>query len=167
MSPVVCVRRLAVGAIVVAALAIGLGSGAVRAGERLRGPVPAEVVRIIDGDTIAVRAKIWLGQTLDIAVRLRGIDTPERDGWADCAAERFAAADATARVTMLLINQEVDLFDIGYDTFGRRVVARVVTRPAGIDLGQKLLDIGVARPYVRGQPNTWCRRRVAADQQPR
>ena len=32
----------------------------------LAGPVPAEVVRVVDGDTLLVRAEIWLGQTVEV-----------------------------------------------------------------------------------------------------
>ena len=30
--------------------------------EIVPGPIPARIVRVIDGDTIVVRARIWLGQ---------------------------------------------------------------------------------------------------------
>jgi hypothetical protein len=38
-----------------------LTAGTVSAGETVPGPVPAEVLRVIDGDTIEVAAFIWLG----------------------------------------------------------------------------------------------------------
>ncbi|HCX68087.1 MAG TPA: nuclease, partial [Rhodobiaceae bacterium] len=31
------------------------------AAERMAGPVEAEVVRVVDGDTLVARARIWLG----------------------------------------------------------------------------------------------------------
>ncbi len=37
-------------------------AGLAQAGERLAGPVPAEVVAVIDGDTLEVSAHIWLGR---------------------------------------------------------------------------------------------------------
>jgi hypothetical protein len=43
----------------------------------LPGPIPAELVRVIDGDTIEVRARIWLDLDLTTRVRLAGIDAPE------------------------------------------------------------------------------------------
>ena len=42
--------------------------------------VNATVLRIIDGDTIHVRATIWPRQTWNGNIRLRGIDTPELRG---------------------------------------------------------------------------------------
>ena len=59
------------------------------AADRLAGPVQAEVLRVLDGDTGEVEARIWLGQTLRTLVRIRGADTPELHG--KCARERDLA----------------------------------------------------------------------------
>jgi endonuclease YncB( thermonuclease family) len=83
--------RAAVGAGVGAALLAAPAGGAARA-EMLAGPVPARLVAVIDGDTIRVRARIWLDQEVETAVRLFGIDAPELTG--ACAAERALALDA-------------------------------------------------------------------------
>ncbi|MEL7029946.1 MAG: nuclease, partial [Pseudomonadota bacterium] len=61
----------------------------------LDGPVPAQVERVIDGDTIAVRALIWLDHEISVRVRLAGIDAPE-GARADCPAEKARAEAATA-----------------------------------------------------------------------
>ena len=61
--------------------------------EMLPGPVPAAVIEVIDGDTVRVRARVWLGQDVETAVRIAGIDTPELRG-ADCDAERRLAEAA-------------------------------------------------------------------------
>ena len=45
--------------------------------ETLTGPVAAIVERVVDGDTLAVRARVWLGQDIHVLVRIRGIDAPE------------------------------------------------------------------------------------------
>ena len=44
--------------------------------EALAGPVRAVVERVVDGDTVDVRARIWLGQSLTVRVRIDGVDTP-------------------------------------------------------------------------------------------
>jgi endonuclease YncB( thermonuclease family) len=46
----------------------------------LAGPVMARVIRVYDGDTILVRARIWVDQEIEIRVRLAGVDTPEIKG---------------------------------------------------------------------------------------
>jgi micrococcal nuclease len=70
---------------------VALGS-AVHAGEELPGPIPAKIVSVYDGDTITVRAHIWLGQAVETKVRLDGIDTPEING--KCDAEKTLALQA-------------------------------------------------------------------------
>src|SRR3954454_8376143 len=56
------------------------------------GPISAELLRVIDGDTIEVRARIWLDLDLTTRVRLAGIDAPELNG--GCAEERRLAGMA-------------------------------------------------------------------------
>ena len=62
------------------------------AAEGLAGPVAAIVARVIDGDTIEVKAAIWLGQTLVVRVRIDGVDAPELE--ARCPEERKLALAA-------------------------------------------------------------------------
>ena len=50
-------------------------AGAAR-GDVLAGPVPAVVEDVIDGDSLKVRAHIWLGQDVAVHVRLAGVDAP-------------------------------------------------------------------------------------------
>src|SRR5215470_4926396 len=38
---------------------------------------PAEVLRVIDGDTFEARVRVWPGIDITTKVRLRNIDTPE------------------------------------------------------------------------------------------
>jgi endonuclease YncB( thermonuclease family) len=38
---------------------------------------PADVIRILDGDTFEARARVWPGLDITTKVRLRGIDAPE------------------------------------------------------------------------------------------
>jgi micrococcal nuclease len=41
-------------------------AGVVWAAEVLPGPIPAVVTEVVDGDTIGVRARIWLGQQIQM-----------------------------------------------------------------------------------------------------
>jgi hypothetical protein len=50
---------------------------------------PAEVLRVIDGDTFEARVHVWPGLDITTKIRLRGIDAPELR--AKCAAERTMA----------------------------------------------------------------------------
>ena len=118
------------------------------AADRLPGPVGAAVVRVIDGDTLVVRAHIWLGQNVETSVRVAGLDTPELRG--KCASERRKT------LTMALIaDGDVTLRDIQFGKFAGRVVARVTTA-AGADLTRALIAAGLGRPYDGGARGDWC-----------
>jgi micrococcal nuclease len=136
-----------------AAAALAAAGGGSRAGETLAGPVRARVLDVIDGDTIAVAARIWLGQEVAVMVRLAGIDAPELKG--RCAAERQAAEAARALVAAALAGGEAVLSDVHYDKYGGRVLARVAA-PDGTDIARTLLEHGLARPYGGGRRQPWC-----------
>ena len=64
-----------------AGVGVAAGAGhALVASEVLPGPIAADVIKVIDGDTLPVRARIWLGQEVEINVRLADVDTPELCG---------------------------------------------------------------------------------------
>jgi len=124
------------------------------AAELLAGPVPATVVEVIDGDTITVRARIWLGQAIETRVRLAGIDTPELRG--DCERERILAEQARAALAARIAGRQVTLTEIRRGTYAGRVVARVSGTDTP-DIGQTLLAAGLARTYGgRGPRPDWC-----------
>lgn len=144
------------------------------AGEVMQGPVVARLIRVIDGDSIEVEAKVWIGQRLRIQVRLEGIDAPELRG--SCAAEQALAREAQAEVLRLLEGRdgeepELLLYDIRNGKYAGRVLAqvRLAEEPDGEresvpdggkgldgDLGQHLLSRGLARPYAGGRKIAWC-----------
>lgn len=128
------------------------------AGDVLTGPVPAVVEEVIDGDTLRVRARIWLGQDLAVYVRFAGVDAPETHG--ACARERELAQQAQDFVASRLTAgrdrlPSVRLHEVRYGKYARRVVARVETE-AGVDLSAALLSAGLAQPYDGGPRPIWC-----------
>ncbi|MEM6627790.1 MAG: hypothetical protein AAF719_13930, partial [Pseudomonadota bacterium] len=86
------------------------------AGGELAGPVKASVVRIVDGDTLAVRAQIWVDQEIDVKLRLADADAPELYR-PRCEAEKAPARAARDRLRVLA-GEEVQLADIRH---GRRI----------------------------------------------
>lgn len=119
----------------------------------LRGPVAAEVVRVVDGDTLAVRARIWLDQQVEILVRLDGIDAPELRG--ACADERRRAGAARAGLERLVQDGDVSLLAVRHDKYGGRVRATVLDAD-GRDLAQALIAADLVRPYAGGARQSWC-----------
>ena len=128
------------------------GLAAIVAKYELEGPVPAEVLRVIDGDTLTVRAKIWIGQELTTNVRLSGVNAPELSG--TCDAERALAETARRFLAERVEGRAVTLRKIALDKFGGRVVA-VVEDGAG-DLAAALLAARLAVPYDGGRRQPWC-----------
>jgi endonuclease YncB( thermonuclease family) len=121
--------------------------------DTLPGPIPAELVRVIDGDTLVVRAHIWLGQTVETHVRLAGIDTPELRG--DCPAERDLARRAADRLIALAGTGPLALGEVRLGSFAGRVVARVETGQG--DAGARLIAEELAAAYDgRGARPDWC-----------
>lgn len=148
-------RHLGVLAVVAAPLvilAVG-GQAAELARENLVGPVMVEVIRVIDGDTIVVRAHPWLGVFVETHVRLAGIDAPELHG--HCDGETALAERARDRLISLLAGGEARLSDIRNDKYGGRVRARVEDA-AGLDVGAALVAAGLARPYHGERRAPWC-----------
>lgn len=121
--------------------------------DRLPGPIPAEVIKMIDGDTIKVRATIWVDQTVVVSVRLRGIDAPELFR-PKCQAEKTLARTAKASVAASSpVGSMVTLSNVTRDKYGGRVVASVTTSD-GETLAARLLAQGQA--IVMGTEKPWC-----------
>ena len=116
------------------------------------GPVAAVVERVVDGDTVRVEAAIWVDQTVAVSVRLDGVDAPELYR-PQCPAEKEKARAAKALVEDLLADGEAMLLDVVHDKYGGRVVARIETS-AGVDVGEALIEAGLAIPY--GEVDPWC-----------
>ncbi len=145
--------------------AVALGAWARAAGEApvaprapigrevLAGPVRAEVLKVLDGDTLVVRARIWVGQDLEIKVRITGIDAPEMRG--RCEGEKQLARRARDFVRAAVASGRLRLYQIQYEKYAGRVLARVETE-AGRDIGRDLLAAGLARPYDGGKRAGWC-----------
>lgn len=129
----------------------------VMAGEVLPGPIPAHVERVIDGDTIEVKARIWIGQEVRVQVRLDGVDTPELRG--KCEDEKARARVARDHLAPI-IGSDVELTGIYEGKFAGRVVARVGHAEMG-DLATSLLMADLARPYDGGKRQPWCEAQTA------
>jgi len=116
------------------------------------GPVTADVVRVIDGDTFEAAARIWLGQAIDIHVRIAGIDAPELH--ARCAQERAQAEAARDFLAHRIEGGQVRLSAVRYDKFGGRVDA--IVQDGQGDIGAAMVRARLARPYHGERRKPWC-----------
>jgi endonuclease YncB( thermonuclease family) len=92
----------------------------------VRSAHPAQVLRVIDGDTFEARVRVWPGLDITTKVRLRGIDAPELG--ARCAQEAEKAEAARTALAAILAEGAVGLAYVVPDKYGGRVVADASTR---------------------------------------
>jgi endonuclease YncB( thermonuclease family) len=116
----------------------------------------ATIVRASDGDTIVIAAP-YLPAPIkpEIAVRIYGVDTPEKSFRAKCESERVRG-EQSSEFTKLLINStkkhQVVLY--GWDKFGGRVLGDLILD--GMSLRNLLIKNGFAREYFGEAKTSWC-----------
>jgi endonuclease YncB( thermonuclease family) len=114
---------------------------------------PAEVLRVIDGDTFEARVHLWPGLDITTKVRLRGVDAPELK--AHCPAERAMAEAARDALRDMLAEGAVGVSAVTPDKYGGRVVADAATRSVA-SVSAELHAKGLARSYGGGRRRSWC-----------
>ena len=116
----------------------------------------AQIVRVNDGDTVVIAAT-YLPKPLkpELAVRIYGVDTPEKGFRAKCPQEdqRGQAASAfTKNAVAASKKQQVVLYD--WDKFGGRVLGDILLD--GKSLRAELIRNGFAREYFGEAKQSWC-----------
>lgn len=117
--------------------------------DEISGPVSAEILRVVDGDTLLVEAQPWPQQTMEVYVRIRGIDAPELKS--KCEALRAAGQDARQALEALAAqSSRVQLTRISGDKYFGRIVADVILLD-GHSVADGLLLAGLVRTYDGGR----------------
>jgi endonuclease YncB( thermonuclease family) len=116
----------------------------------------AQIIRVSDGDTIVIAAP-FLPQPLkpELAVRIYGVDTPEKGHRAQCPQEAQRAELASAWTTQLIRSaskHQVILYK--WDKFGGRVIGDIVVNGQSVRHG--LIANGFAREYYGDAKQSWC-----------
>ena len=118
-----------------------------------------KVVRVYDGDTITIAAKIVIDGK-EIAklhrfnVRLRGIDSPELR--TTNSRERALAVQSRDKLASFIMSEMVTLENVAYDKYGR--ILAVVKTKDGIDISEWMLENNLAVKYNGGtkyRPKEW------------
>lgn len=129
-----------------------LGAPLAPAADAYAGPYRAEPVRVVDGDTLVMRVRLWPGIEYAGPVRLAGVDAPELR--ARLACERRAARQARDYVAARIAQaRALTLRDVTLDKYGR-ALARVYVD--GDDLAARLIAAGHGRAYAGGKRGAWC-----------
>jgi len=116
----------------------------------------AQIVRVNDGDTVVISAP-FLPQPLkpELAVRIFGVDTPEKGHRAQCPSEDQrgqAATQFTKNAVNAATKRQVVLY--GWDKFGGRVLGDIILN--GQSLRSMLIANGFAREYFGDAKQSWC-----------
>lgn len=116
----------------------------------------ANILRVSDGDTVVIEAP-FLPAPLkkELAVRVFGVDTPEKGFRAKCPQEDQRGQAASAFTKQAVANaqkRQVVLYD--WDKFGGRVLGDIILN--GQSLRTMLIQNGFAREYYGDAKQSWC-----------
>ena len=116
----------------------------------------AQIIRVNDGDTVVISAP-FLPAPLkpQLAVRIFGVDTPEKGFRAKCESENqrgLAATEFTKKAVQASTQRQVVLYD--WDKFGGRVLGDIILN--GQSLRAMLIQNGFAREYYGEAKQSWC-----------
>lgn len=116
----------------------------------------AQILRVNDGDTVIIAAP-YLPAPLkpELAVRIYGVDTPEKGHRAQCAAEDAQgqlATKFTKQAVAQSMHRQVTLY--AWDKFGGRVLGDILLN--GRSLRAMLIEQGLAREYYGEAKQSWC-----------
>lgn len=116
----------------------------------------AQIVRVNDGDTVVIAAP-FLPAPLkpELAVRVFGVDTPEKGHRAQCPGEDArgqAASEFTKNAVKSTKRHQVILYS--WDKFGGRVLGDMILD--GVSLRSELIRNGFAREYYGEAKQSWC-----------
>jgi endonuclease YncB( thermonuclease family) len=116
----------------------------------------AQIIKVSDGDTVVIAAP-FLPQPLkpQLAVRIFGVDTPEKNHLAKCESEKqrgLAATEFTKKAVAASAQRQVVLY--GWDKFGGRVLGDIILN--GQSLRGMLIANGFAREYYGDAKQSWC-----------
>jgi endonuclease YncB( thermonuclease family) len=116
----------------------------------------AQIIRVSDGDTIVISAP-FLPAPLkpELAVRIYGVDTPEKGFRGQCDSEKQrgeAASVFTKNAIKATKKHQVILYS--WDKFGGRVLGDMILD--GVSLRSELIRNGFAREYYGDAKQSWC-----------
>jgi endonuclease YncB( thermonuclease family) len=116
----------------------------------------AQILRVSDGDTIVIAAP-FLPQPLkpELAVRIYGVDTPEKGFRGQCDSEKQRGEAASVFTKNLVkASQQRQVVLYGWDKFGGRVLGDIILN--GQSLRAQLIANGFAREYYGDAKQSWC-----------
>ena len=115
-----------------------------------------QIIRVSDGDTIVIAAP-YLPAPLkpQLAVRIYGVDTPEKGHRAQCPAEAAMGNKASTWTKNLVKSgKRFQVVLYKWDKFGGRVLGDILVD--GRSVREGLIAAGLAREYYGDKKESWC-----------
>jgi endonuclease YncB( thermonuclease family) len=116
----------------------------------------AKILKVSDGDTIVIAAP-YLPAPIkpQLAVRIYGVDTPEKGWRGQCDKEKQMGEQASEFTKgMVKSGKQFHVILYGWDKFGGRVLGDILVD--GVSVGESLIDNGLAREYYGEAKQSWC-----------
>jgi endonuclease YncB( thermonuclease family) len=116
----------------------------------------AEIIKVSDGDTIVIAAP-YLPAPIkpQLAVRIYGVDTPEK-GWRGKCDKEKEMGERASQFTkdMVKAGTQFHVILYGWDKFGGRVLGDILVD--GVSVRHSLISNGLAREYYGEAKESWC-----------
>jgi endonuclease YncB( thermonuclease family) len=119
----------------------------------IKGPVYAKLLRVIDGDTVLVKAYIWPSQTIETKVRIAGINAPELH--AKCEEEKQKAVEAKKYLEKNL-SKNLYLHNLKWGKYAGRVIATVTDDNDHNIFDEMIEKKMVVRYSGKSKRKSWC-----------
>jgi endonuclease YncB( thermonuclease family) len=117
-------------------------------------PISVVVNRVVDGDTFEFIVPEHPKALSKIKVRLLGSDAPEISK-PKCIKEKVLGLEAKQFLKNLIEKQEVLLYQVKFDKYGGRILAKVMKKD--LDISSELINNKLAVKYLGyGVKNNWC-----------
>ena len=116
-----------------------------------------QIVRVTDGDTVVIAAP-YLPAPLkpELAVRVFGVDTPEKGFRGQCVSEKQRGEQAsTFTKDLIKATKKHQVVLYSWDKFGGRVLGDLILD--GMSLRTLLIKNGFAREYYGEAKQSWCK----------
>lgn len=114
-------------------------------------------IKVLDGDTVKFEAP-WVPKPLkqEISVRVLGIDTPEKKPRNKCDQEDELAQKASKFTKDKIANaKSIQVKVEDWDKYGGRILGHIIVDDK--NLGDELIENGLARAYYGEAKSSWCK----------
>ena len=145
-------KRLIILMIAIFALTLPVSSEASGA-DATYGPYTAQLVRVLDGDTVEVKIALLPGLTYDTLIRLNGINAPEIHTRSSCEKAKGMKAKAWLEAKLSGV-KTITVTNVADGKYAGRLLGTLVLD--GQNLDQAELAAGLAHAYHGGKRKPFC-----------